>query len=626
MKLMVLPWQTSTKYNAASRCSRCLTADLLHGRATGLIRHYHTSLAPHLNLISGHLATDHLGQYFVPTVLRKANRQSSGYRPLIPPHISTRMAGDQKETIDLTGDSDSTLSGTSGDGDLHRAIALSLESMPTSPPRDSVASTTSGSRGGKHEPQGQIELCGEPAAMVGGILGIDRKRQEAERLARLKRKREHSISPPLIKGGLGSVSTHGDTGNHHGAASKSPPTESMGRKKQRSSPSQPTSNLQYPEGVVRKTWAFGFPRADDIKLEEVLQPSQLQAAVLSSFLFEWDWLVPKLDTQRTKFVFVVQAKDEKTKEQYHSDFGGIPNVRLCFPPMEGGVNCMHSKLMLLFYPTHLRIVVPTANLVPYDWGEPFRGVQGGVMENTLFLIDLPQRDSRIKDDQHDEIPFLQNLLGFLRALKLQKDVIEKVQGFDFSKLAQHAFVHSIGGSHRGDAWRNTGACGLGLSLQKLGLHTLDPIEVDFVTSSLGNFDEEFLRSLYLVAQGDCGLSEYTLRTAKSIPPGILHDLERRVGKNSSVGWRQRFRFYFPSEDTVQGSKGGPGCGGTICFNSRWWNGAKFPRNLIRDCQSQRAGMLMHNKVSQARLLRNFIHSSDCRCCRSGSLVTWAPLR
>lgn len=44
--------------------------------------------------------------------------------------------------------------------------------------------------------------------------------------------------------------------------------------------------------------------------------------------------------------------------------------------MAGNVNCMHSKLQLLFHPTHLRIVVPSANLVPYDWGEG-----GGIMEN-----------------------------------------------------------------------------------------------------------------------------------------------------------------------------------------------------------------------------------------------------
>lgn len=36
---------------------------------------------------------------------------------------------------------------------------------------------------------------------------------------------------------------------------------------------------------------------------------------------------------------------------------------------------MHSKLQLLGHPTHLRVVVPSANLVASDWDET------GVMEN-----------------------------------------------------------------------------------------------------------------------------------------------------------------------------------------------------------------------------------------------------
>lgn len=40
-----------------------------------------------------------------------------------------------------------------------------------------------------------------------------------------------------------------------------------------------------------------------------------------------------------------------------------------------GPGAMHSKLMVLRYASHLRIVVPTGNLVPYDWGET------GTMEN-----------------------------------------------------------------------------------------------------------------------------------------------------------------------------------------------------------------------------------------------------
>jgi hypothetical protein len=45
------------------------------------------------------------------------------------------------------------------------------------------------------------------------------------------------------------------------------------------------------------------------------------------------------------------------------------NFRLCFPPMEPQVFCMHSKLLLMFHPGYLRIAVPSANLTPTDWGE-----------------------------------------------------------------------------------------------------------------------------------------------------------------------------------------------------------------------------------------------------------------
>lgn len=40
-----------------------------------------------------------------------------------------------------------------------------------------------------------------------------------------------------------------------------------------------------------------------------------------------------------------------------------------------GSGSMHSKLQLLKFPGYLRLVVPTGNMVPYDWGET------GVLEN-----------------------------------------------------------------------------------------------------------------------------------------------------------------------------------------------------------------------------------------------------
>lgn len=526
------------------------------------------------------------------------------------------MADPQHDVVDLTFDSDSTVSATSEDDDLHHAIALSLQSVPTSPPVERHSST-------ENEPR-SVEA--EPAKMVGGILGMDRKKQEEERLARLKRKREHSMSPPLSESALKSGSTSSDstssgsisvtTTGLQATESQIKAAESATRREIDSSSPGPALTLQYPTGVVKKTWAFGFERVEDIKLEEVLQSSRLEAALMSSFQWDWDWLLPKLDTQRIKLLFVVEAKDEQTEEHHRRYFSKAPKIRLCFPPMEAQVNCMHSKLMLLFYATHLRVVVPTANLVPYDWGEPVGERKEGVMENTVFLVDLPKREAGIDGEQSAGIPFLRSMLYFLKAMGVQEDVMKKVQRFDFSKLAQIGFVHSIGGSHYGDAWRQTGACGLGQTLYQLGLRTSDPVDIHFVTSSVGSLNDEFLRSLYLVAQGDSGLSEYTLRSAKSVPPAILQGLEQRLGKDFSWEWKQHFRFYYPSLDTVNDSRGGPSGGGTICFQPSWWEGAKFPRNLMRDCKSQRRGLLMHNKVS--RFLVSDSGSDVLSRCRSGS--------
>ena len=43
------------------------------------------------------------------------------------------------------------------------------------------------------------------------------------------------------------------------------------------------TGLRFPQGVVKRTWASGFPRtADDISIEEVLQKADLELAVISS--------------------------------------------------------------------------------------------------------------------------------------------------------------------------------------------------------------------------------------------------------------------------------------------------------------------------------------------------------
>ena len=77
------------------------------------------------------------------------------------------------------------------------------------------------------------------------------------------------------------------------------------------SSSSTRAEIPYPHGVVKKTWAYGQPRrGDDIKIEEVFQKDKLQLAVLSSFQWDEEWLLSKIDISRTKMILIAFANNE----------------------------------------------------------------------------------------------------------------------------------------------------------------------------------------------------------------------------------------------------------------------------------------------------------------------------
>ena len=486
-------------------------------------------------------------------------------------------------TIDLTQDSD--------DEDLRKAIELSLQvPHPISCPQAKNS-------------------CGD------GFSGLDRKQMERDRLDRLKRKRHDGCAHLRPKNHVSQHLNNSSKCTAQGDKSKTvlsgpeaastPSLVRIGTPQDTSMPkSDHESNgrvqLKYEGGTVKKTWAFGYPRDGfDIKIEEILDKHELEAAVLSSFMWDFDWLFPKLDTKRTKLVLVFHAKERRTREQYIEDFSGIPNVRLCFPAMEGQVNCMHSKLMLLFYKEFVRIVVPTANLVAFDWGEA-----GGIMENMVFIIDLPSSASSSQSDGPLDVKgqrkttsgdvFRQSLMAFLTSSNMPPDVINRLHDFNFASTEHLGFVHSIGGSHIGKDLMGTGVVGLAKTVSDLHLASTEPIELDIVSSSVGSLNVKFLRSMYLACQGSFEL----------IVDGSDDDIGRKQRKQrdpfpemqDEQEFLQHIRCYYPSRGTVEAAKGGRHAAGTICFQEKWWNNTEFPKSVMRDCISRRNGLLMHNKV------------------------------
>lgn len=265
-------------------------------------------------------------------------------------HDESSHSGRQHEVVDLTADSDddvvpifpksNSVIGSETDGDetdsgeedsgdededLKRAIELSMqgaiedEDSPSRPHLSSADNDDSKASSTPLSSRAEGPASIQAPTQTAGLLGLDRRQMEKERLARLnKRKAEESVSgdqrdakqartETLLRFPSPTISVVGTSSGSD--SSRTAPAEHA---QQIQIPS-PTPSVQFPNGVVKKTWAFGCLRqGDDIKIEEVFQKSDLQLAVLSSFMWEMEWLFSKLNTAKTRFYLVMQAKDEST--------------------------------------------------------------------------------------------------------------------------------------------------------------------------------------------------------------------------------------------------------------------------------------------------------------------------
>lgn len=159
--------------------------------------------------------------------------------------------------------------GMDEDEALRYAIALSLQDQEHQSTADTTEASPSGSKG-----------------VSFGSLALDRKKMEEERLQRLaKRRRSNS---------------DGDVVEVPPPKRKIPPELSSAARA-----------VPYPSGTVKRTWARGYPRtSEDIRIEEVLQKDHLQLALLSSFQWDEEWMLSKINLNKTKLLLAAFATDE----------------------------------------------------------------------------------------------------------------------------------------------------------------------------------------------------------------------------------------------------------------------------------------------------------------------------
>lgn len=233
-------------------------------------------------------------------------------------------SGSQRKVVDLTADSDgdgddddvvevypkskeviSPEDEEEVDADLKRAIELSMQDAQCpeasgeddDDPKGKKAKPSSVESDKKPSPIQKTEQS-TPSQSI-GIAGLDRKQMEQERLARLAKRKAEDIP----------------TEQREAKHQRTEPEPSKSSIKVRSKTEKPTAtpSIQFPTGAVKKTWNTNSLRTgDDITIEEVLQSSDVEFAVLSSFMWDTEWLFEKFNIPTTKFIMIMQAKEEST--------------------------------------------------------------------------------------------------------------------------------------------------------------------------------------------------------------------------------------------------------------------------------------------------------------------------
>jgi tyrosyl-DNA phosphodiesterase-1 len=229
-----------------------------------------------------------------------------------------------------------------------------------------------------------------------------------------------------------------------------------------------------------------------------------------------------------------------------------PPIKVIQPPHYGTVyGTMHAKTVILFYADRLRIIISTANLIPFDYES---------IQNMCYVQDFHKNET----SHEGACPAMKDLVRFFTAMGIYSDLIDALKEYDLTSF-KHQLVISIPGNYRSEEPFSVGFVDL---KSKLSLGTCEESDwVEYQCSSIGQ-----LRSHFLLGFMD----------AVGIP-GSSH---------SSVA--KKLRIVFPSRSTAMNGESGFT---SIFLSRRSFLSDAFPRSsLYHAVHAMFPEVGMHTKV------------------------------
>ncbi|KAF9151976.1 hypothetical protein BG015_005947 [Linnemannia schmuckeri] len=300
----------------------------------------------------------------------------------------------------------------------------------------------------------------------------------------------------------------------------------------------------------------------DVRFQDLVNRNHLTKAILTTMDLEEEWLnayIPHSIPQ-------CRVKTWKARDDQVKGYQTIEKALYVHPPL-GEFGSFHAKLMVLFYPTFVRIVISSANLVSHDWEQ---------LVNTVYVQDFEMLSS---DSPEQLGEFGSTLLAFLTAMELPEKIIRAVRRVDL-RPAKVVLIPAVHGWHRVDARHTYGIARLAQVMRTRTTETQE-WDMEYQTSSLGKLTVKFLAELYRASRGFTPRPRIKVHVDERVPP---------------------IKIVFPTLDHVANSRLGELGAGTVCLRREFWNSNTFPRAVMHDFElvGRHKGSLMHTKVILAK--------------------------
>jgi tyrosyl-DNA phosphodiesterase-1 len=176
-----------------------------------------------------------------------------------------------------------------------------------------------------------------------------------------------------------------------------------------SSSSSGKSSQRFWDGAIKRVPNVYHPDSDSWSFSDLIGPSStLDAAIVSAFCLDPEWVVPQFPHGTPLLLVMPRPTGDNVPNPAQCDLKPS-TYRVCPPHLApGDYGVMHIKFqvrLLLFnslllpgeltlssqvfyHSTFIRIVIPTANAVPYDYES---------MDNALYIHDFPLQSNPVGD-------------------------------------------------------------------------------------------------------------------------------------------------------------------------------------------------------------------------------------